>query len=169
VSGPGASMMAWVISGVGAIFMALSFANLGSKYPVTGGPYEYSKMAFGNFAGFSNAWLYWNSSWIGSIASLVGTTAYAASFMPILNESRMAAFLFTSAILWIFTFINILGVKRAGIFQTILTVAEIILFIIFIIAAASRFNPEYIKQAFPEGKAWNHHWNTIRCSFIFRP
>lgn len=152
VSGPGASMMAWVISGVGAIFMALSFANLGSKYPVTGGPYEYSKLAFGNFAGFSNAWLYWNSSWIGSIASLVGTTAYAASFIPILSESRMAAFLFTSSILWIFTFINIIGVKRAGIFQTVLTVAEIILFIIFIIAAASRFNPEYIKPAFPEGK-----------------
>ncbi|MBL4935757.1 amino acid permease [Clostridium sp. YIM B02515] len=154
-TGPGATMLGWLISGTGALFIALSFANLGSKMPVTGGPYEYSKRAFGHFIGFQNAWLYWNSSWIGTIASLTGTTAYVAAFFPILNESRLAAFLFTSAILWIFTYINILGVRKAGIFQTILVITEIVLFIIFIVAALKHYNPEYLKPMFPEGKGLN--------------
>jgi len=154
-TGPGATMLGWLISGTGALFIALSFANLGSKMPVTGGPYEYSKRAFGHFIGFQNAWLYWNSSWIGTIASLTGTTAYVAAFFPALNEIRLAAFLFTSAILWIFKYINILGVRKAGIFQTILVITAIVLFIIFIAAALRHYNPEYLKPMFPEGKGLN--------------
>jgi len=39
-SGPAAIMIAWVITAIGSIFLALSFAKLGSKMPKTGGPYE---------------------------------------------------------------------------------------------------------------------------------
>lgn len=52
VSGPLATMIAWIITTIGSILIAISFANLGSKYPSTGGAYQYTKEAFGEFAGF---------------------------------------------------------------------------------------------------------------------
>ena len=58
VSTPVASIMAWIFTGIGAIILSLTFANLGSKIPKTGGVYEYSRIAFGDFWGFITAWLY---------------------------------------------------------------------------------------------------------------
>lgn len=149
---PGSAMIGWIISGLGAIFMGLSFANLGAKIPKTGGPYEYVKQAFGDFVGFTNAWLFWNSYWIAIIASLVSATAYVAAFIPFLNENRLAAFLFTSAVLWIFTYINIKGIEEAAVFQTILTTAVIILSIVFVFVTAPKFDIKNITPLFSEKK-----------------
>ena len=53
------ALLAWVFTGAGAILLALVFANLGRAYPRTGGPYAYTRIAFGDFAGFWTAWGYW--------------------------------------------------------------------------------------------------------------
>ena len=37
VSGPGATIIAWLLTGLGSLVLALTFANLGSKIPKTGG------------------------------------------------------------------------------------------------------------------------------------
>ena len=37
VSGPMATILAWIITTIGSVLIAVSFANLGSKYPETGG------------------------------------------------------------------------------------------------------------------------------------
>src|SRR3712207_2906238 len=66
---PGSAIVGWIISGLGAILMGISFANLSKKIPKTGGPYEYIKKAYGDFTGFINGWLFWNSYWIAIIAS----------------------------------------------------------------------------------------------------
>ncbi|MDZ5034240.1 amino acid permease, partial [Clostridium perfringens] len=76
LSGPMATIIAWVITTIGSILIAISFANLGSKYPSTGGAYQYTKEAFGEFAGFLSAWLYWNGSWIGNAAIIVALASY---------------------------------------------------------------------------------------------
>ena len=47
VSGPGATIIAWIITTIGSILIAISFANLGTKYPSTGGAYQYTKGSFG--------------------------------------------------------------------------------------------------------------------------
>lgn len=151
-SGPLATMIAWGLTGVGSICLALSFAKLGSKIPKTGGPYEYSKLAFGDFIGFINAWLYWNGSWIGNAAIITVIASYTATLIPIISNNHFVAFLYTSCILWIFTIINILGVKKAGILQTTITIFELILFICFIGVAAYHFKPSLIGELLPKGK-----------------
>lgn len=147
----GSAILGWIISGIGAICMGLSFANLGEKIPKTGGPYEYTKQAFGEFTGFINAWLFWNSYWIAIIASLVSATAYLAGFIPVLNENRLAAFVFTSAVLWIFTYINVKGIEEAATFQTILTAAVILLSIIFVFVTSSKFQIKNVTPLFHKG------------------
>ena len=39
--------------------LALSVIELSSRYPEEGGIYVWSKIAFGDFAGFITAWTYW--------------------------------------------------------------------------------------------------------------
>lgn len=151
-SGPGATILAWIVTGLGSIFLALSFARLSRKIPKTGGPYEYSKLAFGDFMGFMNAWLYWNGSWIGNAAVIIAVASYAGSLVPAIGNSHINSFIFASIILWIFTLINVLGVRLAGKVQTTITIFEIGLFLFFIIAAALHFKMGNLTPAFPSGK-----------------
>ena len=151
VSGPGATIIAWILTTVGSILIAISFANLGTKYPSTGGAYHYTKEAFGDFAGFLSAWLNWNGSWIGNAAILVAITSYASVVFPALNNPTISI-IFSSAVLWIFTLINISGVKKAGKIQSFVTVFKIAFFALFIIVAFLNFDSVNILPLYPEGK-----------------
>jgi arginine:agmatine antiporter len=46
------AILSWVVMGAGAICLGLTFARLSRLSPATGGPYAYSRMGFGDFAGF---------------------------------------------------------------------------------------------------------------------
>ena len=65
---------------VGAICLGMVFARLARIAPATGGPYAYTRMGFGRFAGFLIAWGYWISIWASlpaMAAALVGYLAVA--------------------------------------------------------------------------------------------
>lgn len=151
VSSPGTTLVAWLVTGMGAIFMALSFARLGSKIPKTGGPYEFGKLAFGDFIGFLNAWLYWSATWISNAAIIIAIGSYASYLIPALNNG-FNALLFNSSILWIFTFLNIKGAKEAASFETVITVFKFLVFIFFIIFTAIHFDISNITPIMPQNK-----------------
>ncbi|WP_294153450.1 amino acid permease [uncultured Clostridium sp.] len=151
VSGPIATMIAWVLTTIGSILIAISFANLGTKYPTTGGAYQYTKEAFGEFAGFLSAWLYWNGSWIGNAAIIVAISSYTSVIIPALNNP-VVSIIFTSVILWAVTILNIFGVKQAGKIQSFVTVFKIGFFALFIIIAFWNFDSINIMPLNPENK-----------------
>lgn len=151
VSGPGATIIAWILTTIGSVLIAISFANLGTKYPSTGGAYQYTKEAFGDLTGFLSAWLYWNGSWIGNAAIIVAITSYASVVIPVLNKS-IVSLVFSSAILWIFTLVNVAGVKKPGKIQAFVTVFKIGFFALFIIIAFLNFDTTNILPMYPEGK-----------------
>src|SRR3974390_3207995 len=66
---------------IGAIFLALLFAALSRRLPADGGPYAYSRVAFGNRLGFANAWSYWITAWAGNAAIAVGWVLYVEHFI----------------------------------------------------------------------------------------
>ena len=152
VSGPGATIIAWILTGLGALILALTFANLGSKIPKTGGTYEYSRLAYGNFMGFMTAWLYWNGSWIGNATIFIVVATYLGEVVTSLTNSPIVGFLFCSAILWSSTYINIRGTKLAGRVASVITVFKVLLFVFFIIVGLMYFNPANLTPMFPEGK-----------------
>ena len=154
VSGPLSTIIAWILTTLGSILIAVSFANLGSKYPSTGGAYQYTKEAFGEFAGFLSAWLYWNGSWIGNAAIIVAIASYSTAIIPALNNP-LISIIYTSAILWAITILNIVGVKKAGKIQTFVTVFKIGFFALFIIAAFLNFDSVNLMPLMPEGKGLN--------------
>jgi len=51
-----ASIIAWLVLSVTAIYVSLCFAELASMFPKAGGVYEYCKQAFGEFPSFIIGW-----------------------------------------------------------------------------------------------------------------
>src|ERR671923_2314132 len=83
------SMLGWLFTGAGAILLALVFANLGRALPRTGGPYAYTKRAFGDFAGFWTAWGYWIAIWAGNAAIAVAFVGYLTEFWGELGDNEL--------------------------------------------------------------------------------
>src|SRR3989338_10978537 len=54
-----ASILAWVILSLIAIYISLYFAELASMFPKAGGVYEFSKHAYGRFFSFLMGWTAW--------------------------------------------------------------------------------------------------------------
>ena len=75
------TLVSMALTTVGAISLALMFAALARRLPADGGPYAYSRVAFGNRVGFFNAWSYWISSWAGNAGIAVGWVLYVEVFI----------------------------------------------------------------------------------------
>ncbi|MBZ4663632.1 MAG: amino acid permease [Caloramator sp.] len=142
-SNPKTTIIAWIITALGSMLLALSFANLGVKIPKTGGPIVYTREAFGEFPAFLIAWTYWIGSWVGNAAIITAFMNYLSYFFPVFSQSKPLAFLTSSLILWALTYINYRGVKEAGIVSMITTVLKILPLIVFAIIALTHFNISY--------------------------
>src|SRR5258708_4820115 len=53
------SLMAYLVCAVAVVLVILCFAELGSRFKETGGPYLYAYHAFGPWFGFQIGWLIW--------------------------------------------------------------------------------------------------------------
>ena len=70
------TLLSMVLVTAGALALALLFAGLSRRLPTDGGPYAYSRVAFGNRIGFVNAWSYWITAWAGNAAIVTGWVLY---------------------------------------------------------------------------------------------
>jgi amino acid transporter len=152
IASPGSAVLAWIITGLGSIVIALSFAKLGTIIPQTGGPYVFTKQAFGEFAGYLSAWLYWIGSWIGNAAIILGVVSCISFLFPVVGLNHVLGLIISSAILWIFTLLNIYGVKSASKVQTGFTIIKLAMFLLFIVSAIWGFHITNIGEWFPAGK-----------------
>ena len=143
-SNPKTAIIAWIITSIGSLLIALSFASLGTALPRTGGPIVYTRAAFGDFAGFLIGWTYWIGAWVGNAAIITGFMLYFTYFAPG-TATPVYAFLITSGVLWFFTIINILGVKGAGRVSIVTTVLKVAALVVFVIIAALHFNPAMLR------------------------
>ena len=76
-------------------------------------PYSYPAAAFGPGTGFVVAWSYWISCWVGNAALAVAAVQNLAFIWPGLAAPGIAMPA-SLAVLWLFTFVNCLGVREAG-------------------------------------------------------
>jgi len=122
----GLSLIGWLVSATGSMLLALVFARLARLDPAAGGPYAYTRRAFGDLAGFLVAWGYWISTWCTNAALAVAFVAYLDPFVPGLVRSPAAAALLAIATLWLLTGVNIYGVRTAGRVQLVTTVLKVL-------------------------------------------
>jgi APA family basic amino acid/polyamine antiporter len=122
------TLLAWVVTGVGAMLLAGVFATLGGRYPRMGGPYAYARRAFGEFIGFQTAWGYWIAAWVGNAAIAIAFVGYTTIVWPWddLSASPIAMAALAVGAIWLLTFVNALGVREGGWVQVVTTVMKFI-------------------------------------------
>ena len=84
----GMYLMTWVITGTIAFLGALSYAELGTMIPISGGEYSYLKMAFGPVYAFLNSWVTIFLLKPSGLAAIVLACGYyiIEPFYPALND-----------------------------------------------------------------------------------
>jgi basic amino acid/polyamine antiporter, APA family len=121
------AILAWILMGAGAACLGLTFAKLAALAPVTGGPYAYTRLAYGDFAGFLIAWGYWISIWASLPVIAIAFAGSVMSMFPALHN-RMMAVALTLAAVWAVVAVNLRGVKAAGVFAAITTYSKMLPF-----------------------------------------
>jgi APA family basic amino acid/polyamine antiporter len=81
VAGP-ALLLAVVLTGVVTTLLAISYAELGSAFPITGGPYSLPRLAMGDVGGFVLGWGYFLYSFIGTAAIIDIFVTYLSFYVP---------------------------------------------------------------------------------------
>ncbi len=119
------SLVAFGLVTVGALALALTFRALTGRLPFSGGPYVYARDAFGDFAGFLNAWSYWITAWAGNAAIVVAWVGYVEVFW---NSSHAKGWSIVIALigLWLPALINLLGLRSIAWFQILTTIVKFI-------------------------------------------
>ncbi|BEL03798.1 amino acid permease [Actinoplanes sichuanensis] len=119
------SIVAMVLTTVGALALAVMFASLSKRMPADGGPYAYARAAFGDGIGFANAWSYWITAWAGNAAIVTGWVYYVEHFV---NQDGVKIWSIVIALfgIWLPALINLTGVKNMGIVQFWTTIVKFI-------------------------------------------
>ena len=127
--------LAWLVGGLLSFFGALTYAELGAMKPQAGGEYVYVRDAYGPLAGFLYAWTWFVIAKPASVATV------ATGLVRILGTFSIFSFFSDKAISAPFTitwgqlvaiaaailisYLNYIGVKKAGEFQLLFTLLKV--------------------------------------------
>jgi basic amino acid/polyamine antiporter, APA family len=134
--------LAFLAVGLLSLSIALCFAEAGSRFETTGGPYLPARAAFGRFVGFEVGWMMWFAR-VTSHASVVnGLTVALAKYWPALGVGIPRAATITGLTLFL-TWINVRGIKQSSWFVNLLTVGKLLPLAVFIIAGIWFIDPSH--------------------------
>jgi APA family basic amino acid/polyamine antiporter len=132
--------LAFMAIGLLSLSIALCFAEAGSRFETTGGPYLPARAAFGRFVGFEIGWMMWFAR-VTSHASVVnGLTLALAFYWPALAAGMPRAATIT-ALTVLLTWINVRGIKQSSWVVNGLTIGKLLPLGIFIIAGIWFIDP----------------------------
>jgi amino acid transporter len=129
-----------VAVGLASLLIAATFAEVGSRFDATGGPYLYTKAAFGRFAAFEVGWMQWftrAASWASVINVLVASLGF---YWPALTAGAPRTIQLT-AIIAGRTLINILGIRQSAWVVNALTVGKLLPLALFIAVGMTDLAP----------------------------
>jgi APA family basic amino acid/polyamine antiporter len=130
--------LAWIVGGMLSMAGAMTYAELGAMKPQAGGEYVYIRDAYGPLPAFLYAWTWFVVAKPGSVATiatgivrLLGTFPALAFFndaalrVPMISYGQLIAIGAAVFITWL----NYVGVKKAGEFQLVFTVLKVVMIV----------------------------------------
>ncbi|WP_411029799.1 amino acid permease [Spongiimicrobium sp. 3-5] len=137
----GISIFGWIASATGALVLAKVFSKLSVLVAnKSGGPYAYTKAAFGDFMGFLIAWGYWISIWVSNAAIAIAFVSALSVFIPILEESSFISIITALSAIWFLTWLNSRDIRESGKMQLITTVLKLAPLVLIIFGGFFFFN-----------------------------
>jgi amino acid transporter len=130
------SLAAYAVAALAVGLIVLCFAEVGSRFGATGGPYLYTRVAFGPLIGFQVGWLMWIARLAG-FASVVNLfAAYLAFFVPAANSDVWRVLVIVVVVI-LLTAANISGVWTSTTITNVLTAGKV--FPLFLLAMVAFF------------------------------
>jgi len=126
-----ASPLAYLVAWFAMTLIGLCFAEMGSIYERSGGPYVYAQAAFGRFVAFEVGWLFLLARVTSFAAISNGFTAYLGQFWPNLaaGPGRVLAVTLAAVIL---AGVNFAGVRYGAWTINLLTIGKLVPLLIFV-------------------------------------
>lgn len=135
------SLFAFVACALVVTLIILCFAEVGSRFTETGGPYLYGREAFGPVIGFEVGWLIWVARVTAFAANSNLFVDYLGFFWPAAGSGiGRAATL--AVIVTGLTAVNLTGVRKAANVTNVFTVAKLLPLFLFIAVGLFALAPE---------------------------
>jgi amino acid transporter len=134
------SLIAFIACALVVTLIVLCFAEVGSRFDETGGPYLYAREAFGTTVAFEVGWLIWLARLTAFAANCNLMVSYLAFFWGPANSTIPRALVITGVVLSL-TALNVFGVRQAAIASNLFTVGKLIPMLVFVAAGLFFLNP----------------------------
>lgn len=140
VASSGGEAFTWMVILAIVFFIpqALLFSELGTAFPQEGGPYLWTRMAFGHLAGAINNFLYWvtNPVWLGGTLAFSGAYALQVFFNDGKTFSTPVFYLITIPFIWVAVLAAVLSFRVGKWITTVGAFARFGLLGLFVITVA---------------------------------
>ena len=118
------ALIGWGITLLGCLTLARVFAHLSAALPAADGPYGYVRDTLGELPAYMAMWAYWVSLWLTNAALATGVVGYVTVVMPAIGV--IPPMWFALVLVWLFTLVNLLGVRTGGIVQIVTTTLKLL-------------------------------------------
>jgi len=112
--------------------VALCFAEVGSRFEGTGGPYLYTRAAFGRFVAFEVGWMQWFTRASSQASVMAGIAVALGYYWPAATAPWPRALLLTAVTAFL-TWINVRGIRQSAWLVNALTIGKLLPLAIFIV------------------------------------
>lgn len=153
---PSIYFMAWVAGGIIALCGALTYAEIGSRYPVTGGYYKVFSYAYHPSIAFAlNC-----SILISNAASISGVALIGAGYINSVffqDTTQVIPMIIAMVAIFIFYGVNLLGLKMSAKTQSVLMIIKIAMLLLLISALfmPSTYHPNNVPLDTPVEGSWS--------------
>lgn len=139
-----ASPAAYLLAAVLMALVVVCFAEAGSLFDETGGPYIYARRAFGPLFGFLVGWMFFLSRLAASAAIANAFAAYLGYFWPAASRGpgRVAVLTISFALLAV---LNVRGVRAGALTVNALTVAKMLPLVLFVVVGLFAVDPGRVR------------------------
>jgi basic amino acid/polyamine antiporter, APA family len=126
------SPIAFLAVGLASLLVALCFAEVGSRFEGTGGPYLYARAAFGRFVAFEVGWMQWFTRVTGQ-AAVVNAIALALGFYWPLLTVGVGRISMIAAVTLALAWVNVRGIRQSAAVINLFTIAKLAPLAVFIV------------------------------------
>ncbi|WP_019633762.1 amino acid permease [Actinomadura atramentaria] len=146
-----------VVATAGALALALVFGRLGARIPAAGGPYAYTRDAFGEFAGFWSAWSFWLTAWGGNAGVAVAWIGYVEYFTG--HHGAFCSIAIGLAGIWTPALANLAGARTVGRVQLATAAVTFAPLLLVVLAGPFSLSPAGLGPfTAGGGSAWDAAW-----------
>ena len=133
-------LMLWVVGGLTALCGAISYAELATALPRSGGEYNFLSRIYHPALGFL-------AGWVSATVGFAAPTALAAMAFGVYFEGVLAGIpplALGLGVVWIVALVHLIGIHHGSMFQNVSTAIKLVLIVAFIVAGFTVGNPQPI-------------------------